>query len=100
MESKKMLLIGVIISIIFVIIGCVWLSVSMETLDKIAEELGVSEISIWNPPLPEYEVPGFEGNLAINIVIGILFTLFTLSVTFSVGKILKKKVDMRKVDNF
>jgi len=95
-----MLLIGVIISIIFVIIGCVWLSVSMETLDKIAEELGVSEISIWNPPLPEYEVPGFEGNLAINIVIGILFTLFTLSVTFSVGKILKKKVDMRKVDNF
>jgi hypothetical protein len=100
MESKKMLLIGVIISIIFVIIGCVWLSVSMETLDKIAEELGASEISIWNPPLPEYEVPGFEGNLAINIVIGILFTLFTLSVTFSVGKILKKKVDMRKVDNF
>jgi len=95
-----MLLIGVIISIIFVIIGCVWLSVSMETLDKIAEELGVSEISIWNPPLPEYEVPGFEGNLAINIVIGILFTLFTLSVTFSVGKILKKKVDRRKVDNF
>jgi len=99
MENKKILLIGIITSIIFVIVGCVWLSTSIETLDKIAEELGASEISIWNPPLPEYEVPGFEGNLAINIVIGVLFTLFTLLVTLGVGKALRKKVNVSKVDN-
>lgn len=91
MESKKMVIAGIIISIIFVIVGCVWLSTSTETLDKVAEELGAFEASIWTPPLPDYELPGFEGNLIANIIVGILFTLITFLIAFGAGKALRKK---------
>jgi hypothetical protein len=91
MESKKMLIIGIVVSIIFVIIGCILLSTSAETLDKVAEELGVSEVSIWTSPLPDYELPGFEGNLIMNISIGVLFTLTVLLITFMVGKALRRR---------
>ncbi|MBS7655758.1 hypothetical protein KEJ50_04565 [Candidatus Bathyarchaeota archaeon] len=92
MKSKKMIIAGMIVSIIFVIVGCVWLSASAETLDKVAEELEAFESPIWNPPLPDYELPGFEGNLIVNIGIGILFTLIIFTVAFGVGKVLQKSV--------
>jgi amino acid transporter len=91
MEDKNIVIIGIIISIIFVIIGCLWLSISTETLDKIAEELEAKEFSIWNPPLPDYELPEFEGNLIINILIGISFTFITFLISFELGKFLRKK---------
>jgi hypothetical protein len=91
MENKKMIIVGIIASIIFVIVGCALLSTSAETLDKIAEELGASEVSIWNPPLPDYEMPGFEGNLIANIGIGVLFTVIIFLITFGLGKALKRR---------
>ncbi|MBS7657737.1 MAG: PDGLE domain-containing protein [Candidatus Bathyarchaeia archaeon] len=91
MENRKMIIFGIIISIIFVIVGCIWLSVSVETLDKIAEKFEATEISIWNPPLPDYALPGFEENVMLNISVGILFTLITFLVSFGVGKALGRK---------
>ena len=91
MENKKMIIIGIIVSIIFVIVGCALLSTSAETLDKIAEELGASEASIWYPPLPDYEIPGFEGNLIANIGISVLFTLITFLIAFGLGKALRRR---------
>ncbi len=89
--SKKLLIVGIIISAFFVIIGCVWLSLSAETLDEVAEHFGASESPVWTPPIPDYEIHGLEGNLAANITIGILFTSLILGVTFAVGKALKAK---------
>lgn len=91
MENRKMIIFGIIISIIFVIVGGVWLSVSAETLDKIAEEFEATEISIWNPPLSDYTLPGFEENVMVNIGVGILFTLITFLIAFGVGKALRRK---------
>lgn len=89
--TKKLLAAGITISIIFVVIGCVWLSLSIETLDEVAEHFGSSESPVWTPPIPDYEIPGLEGNVAANISIGIVFTLLTLGVAFAAGKALKAK---------
>lgn len=91
MESKKMLAIGLIASVVFVVVGCALLAYSAETLDKVAEELGASETQLWNPPIPDYELPGFEGNLTINIIIGVIFTLVVFAAALGAGKALKKR---------
>lgn len=88
-ESKKLLTAGIIASAVFVVIGCVWLSLSVETLDQVAEQFGLSESPVWTPPLPDYEIPGLEGNVIANVLVGILFTLVVLGVTLAVGKALK-----------
>lgn len=90
-ENKRIFMLGIIVSIIFVIAGCMWLSYSAETLDEIAKHFGASESSVWTPPLPDYEIPGLEGNLAVNTVVGIVFTLLTLAFALVVGKVLKAK---------
>jgi len=90
-QRRKLLAVSITISIIFVVIGCVWLSFSAETLDEVAERFGASESPAWTPPIPDYALPGFEGNVVANISIGIVFTLLTLGVIFSVGKVLEAK---------
>ncbi len=91
MKYEKLAIVGIIISIIFVIIGCTWLSLSAETFDEIAEKFGAKENLIWNPPLPDYEMPGFEGNLLINTIIGIIFTILTFIAAYGIGNLLKSK---------
>jgi hypothetical protein len=90
-ESKRMITIGIIVSLVFVIIGCTYLSLSQETLDKVAEEFGLSESSLWSPPLPDYELPGLEGNIFANIAIGIFSILMILAFTFAIGNVLKAR---------
>lgn len=89
--SKKLATVGIIVSIIFVVIGCVSLSLSAETLDEVAEHFGASESTVLPSPIPDYEIPGLEGNVATNIFIGVVFTLLTLGVTFAAGKVLKQR---------
>ena len=90
-ENKRIFMVGMMVSIIFVILGCVWLSLSSETLDEVAEHFGASESPVWTPPIPDYEIPGLEGNRVTAIIVGITFTLLTLGVTLVVGKTLKSK---------
>jgi len=85
-KDKSLILIGIIISVFFVIVGAVWLSQSAETLDEVAEHFGVGATSIWNPPIPDYEISGYEGNIPMNITVGIVFTLLVFGVTLVVGK--------------
>ncbi|HID17447.1 TPA: hypothetical protein EYP26_04045 [Candidatus Bathyarchaeota archaeon] len=91
MESKRMLVIGLAISVVFVVIGCALLATSAETLDEIAEKLGASETSFWNPPIPDYELPGFEGNVIVNIMIGVLFTLLVFAAALGAGEALRRR---------
>ncbi len=90
-KDKKLLAAGISIALVFVVIGCVWLSLSAETLDEVAESFGSSESPLWNPPLPDYEIPGLEGNAAANIMLGAAFTLLILGTTFAAAKALKTK---------
>ena len=90
-ENKRTFMVGMMVSIIFVILGCVWLSLSAETLDEVAEHFGASESPVWTPPIPDYEIPGLEGSVVTAIIVGVTFTLLTLGVTLVVGKTLKSK---------
>ena len=87
-KSKRMILSGIVICAVFVVLGTLWLSLSVETFDEIAERFGASESPVWSPPIPDYEIPGFEGNVQSNIAIGIVFTLIVLGVTLAVGRFL------------
>lgn len=88
-RNATLVAVGLMFAVVFVLVGVLVLSMSAETLDEIAEKFVVSESSVYEPPLPDYEVPGFEGNTAVNIVLGITFALLTLLVTFAIGKALK-----------
>jgi len=90
-RSMKLVAVGVVFAAGFVMVGVLVLSMSAETLDEVAEKFGVGESPIYEPPLPDYELPGFEGNAAVNILLGMTFTLLTLLVTFLIGKALKSK---------
>lgn len=88
-EDRRIILVGIVVSIIFVVAGCAWFSLASERLDAIAEHFGAQESPILTPPLRDYEIPGLEGNIVVNIALGILFTLVVLGVTLLVGKGLK-----------
>jgi uncharacterized membrane protein len=85
MEKKYKLMIGgFIVAAVFVAIGVVALGFANETLDVIAEMFGAPEWEIWFPPFPDYEIPGFEGNMITNFILGIGFTVLILVLTFGV----------------
>ncbi len=83
MEQKyKLILGGVLIAILFVAIGVIWLGFANETLDIIANLFGAPEWELWIPPFPDYEIPGLEGVLLSNFLLGIVFVVFILGITF------------------
>jgi len=85
MEKKYKLMIGgFIVAASFVAIGVVVLGFANETLDMIAEMFGAPELEIWFPPFPDYEIPGFEGNMITNFILGIGFTVLILVLTFCI----------------
>lgn len=88
---KRLEVIGLIVAFVFVLIGVVWLSNSVETLDVKAEQLGAEENPVYEAPLPDYTVPGIEENLTVNLLLGIFSTLVIFGVTLGIGKILARK---------
>ena len=93
-RDRNLVLARLLVIVIAVLVGSIWLARSTETLDKVAERFGAKESPIWNPPLPDYEAPGFEGNTVLNVLIGIVFGLVVFGVTMSIGRVLgaKRKV--------
>ncbi len=93
-RDRHLVLTGLLVIVISVLVGSIWLAQSTETLDEVAERFGAEESPIWNPPLPDYEAPGFEGNTVLNVLIGIAFGLVVFGVTMSIGRVLgtNKKV--------
>jgi hypothetical protein len=73
---------GFIIAIVFVAIGVIWLGYANETLDILAEILGAPEWSFWNPPFPDYGIPGLEGISLFNFLLGIISVVVVLGITF------------------
>ncbi len=88
-KDKQMLAIGLTLATIFVILGVLVFSYSMETLEVQAEELGAQESNLYQAPFPDYMIPGFE-NEAGSILLGILSTLAIFGVALGVGALLKK----------
>jgi hypothetical protein len=89
-KNQKTIIVGFAVSLIFVVLGVFCFSYAMETLDVKAEELGAEEQTVYEPPLPDYTIPGLE-NEASALLLGISSTLLLFAVGFVVAKILPKK---------
>ncbi len=87
-QKYKLILGGALIAIIFVAIGVVWLGFANETLDVIASLFGAPEWELWIPPFPDYEIPGLEGVLLSNFLLGIVFVALILGITFGLMRLL------------
>ncbi|MFX1565007.1 MAG: hypothetical protein ACFFCH_03350 [Promethearchaeota archaeon] len=89
MEQKyKLILGGFIVAVVFVVIGVLWLGFANETLDLIAELFGAPEWELWIPPFPDYEIPGLEGVMLSNFLLGIVFVAIICFITFGLMWIL------------
>ncbi|MCW4001467.1 MAG: cobalamin biosynthesis protein CbiN [Candidatus Bathyarchaeota archaeon] len=89
-KNKKTLLVGLTVAIIFVILGVFCFSYAMETLDVKAEELGAEEQPVYEPPLPDYTIPGLENEWGA-LLLGITSTLLLFGVGLGAAVLLKKK---------
>ncbi|MFX1341609.1 MAG: hypothetical protein ACFFAL_02840 [Promethearchaeota archaeon] len=89
MERKYLLIIGgIVVAIVLVAIGVIWLGYANETLDVLAHMWGAPEWNFWIPPFPDYEIPGFEGIMFSNFLLGILFVVVILVATFGLMRLL------------
>jgi hypothetical protein len=88
--SKLVIHMGIIVSLMAVLIGTIWLPQSHETLEEIAERLGIRESPLWSPPMPDYEITSLKGNSIARILLGFVAALLVLGVTFVIGKGLRK----------
>jgi len=89
-KTHKTLIIGLAVAMIFVLVGVFALSYSMETLDRQAEQLGVEEHPVYEPPFPDYAIPGIDsvwGALAI----GVAGTLLLFGVGLAAAKVLRMR---------
>lgn len=89
-KNQKTLIFGLAISLLFVSLGTFVFSYAMETLDVKAEELGAEEQPIYEPPLPDYTIPGLENEWG-TLLLGIASTLLLFIAGFTVAKLLNKK---------
>jgi amino acid transporter len=89
-RNQKTVIIGLVFCVIFVLVGVFIFSNAMETLDVKAEELGAEENPIYEPPLPDYSIPGLE-NEGGAILLGVASTVLLFIAGFAVAKILSKK---------
>jgi ABC-type antimicrobial peptide transport system permease subunit len=89
-KNNKTIISGLTAAIIFVLIGVFFLSYAMETLDVKADELGAEENPIYEPPLPDYVIPGLDNPL-VSALLGIASTLLIFGVALAVAKLLNKK---------
>jgi amino acid transporter len=88
--SRKTLIFGLTVALVFVMAGVFCFSYALETLDVKAEELGVAEQPIYEPPFPDYSIVGFENQWGA-LVVGIASTLLLFGVGLVVAKVLNKK---------
>ncbi|MCQ5377360.1 MAG: hypothetical protein NO516_04835, partial [Candidatus Methanomethylicia archaeon] len=87
-DVKRLVAIGLVASILFVVVGTLFLSYAMETLDVMAEELGIFGENLLASPFPEYVILGYEDNVAASIALGVASTFLLFAVAWGVGKIL------------
>jgi hypothetical protein len=88
--SKLIMLMGIIVSLVAVLMGTIWLPQSHETLEKMAERLGIRESPLWSPPMPDYEITSSKGNSIARILPGFVAALLVLGLTFVIGKGIRK----------
>jgi len=85
---NKVVLAGIAIGALFAIAGVLWLSTSMETLDEIAEQLGVKGFNLWNPLFPDYAVPGHKESVGATLALSLVSIAIVFRAAYLVAKLL------------
>jgi hypothetical protein len=89
-KNRNTIIVGLTVAFIFVLVGVFCFSYAMETLDVKAEELGVEENPVYEPPLPDYTIPGFDNEWGA-LLLGITSTILLFVAGLAVAKVLSKK---------
>jgi hypothetical protein len=89
-NGHKTVTIGLAVAMVFVLVGVFVLSYSFETLDKQAGQLGAEEQPVYNPPFPDYNIPGSD-NIWGALIVGIVGTLLLFGAGLGVAKLMRKK---------
>jgi hypothetical protein len=89
-KNQKTVIVGLVVALVFVLIGVLALSYSMETLDKQAEQLGAEEKPFYEAPFADYLIPGLD-DVTGGLIIGIIGTLLLFVVSFAIARTLSKK---------
>jgi protein-S-isoprenylcysteine O-methyltransferase Ste14 len=89
-KRQKTIIIGLAVALIFVLIGVFFLSYSMETLDKQAEQLGAEEKPVYTAPFADYAIPGLNSVWGA-LIVGVIGTILLFIVSLVVAKLLRKK---------
>jgi len=87
----KALIAGIAVAALFATAGVLWLSTSMETLDEIAEQLGVKGYGLWNALFPDYAVPGHEGSVWVTLALSLASIAMVFCAAYLVGRLLIAK---------
>jgi hypothetical protein len=94
-KEQKTIIIGLVVAMIFVLVGVFVLSNSMETLDKQAEQLGVEENPIYQAPFADYSISSMN-NVWGGLLVGVGGTLLIFIASLAVAKILNKKKSLTR----
>jgi ABC-type phosphate/phosphonate transport system permease subunit len=89
-KNQKTVIVGLVVALVFVFVGVLIFSYSMETLDKQAEQLGAQENPVFEPPFPDYLITGLD-DVSGGILIGIIGTVVVFALSFAAAKVLSKK---------
>jgi len=89
-RKQKTLIIGLAVALIFVLIGVFFLSNSMETLDKQAEQLGAQEKPVYTAPFSDYTIPGLDSVWGA-LIVGVVGTILLFVVSLVAAKLLRRR---------
>ena len=88
--DRNTIIIGLVLAVVFVVVGNLVFAYAMETLDVKAEELEVTGENILAAPFPDYVIQGFENEWG-GILLGIIATLAIFVVTLGIANLLRKE---------
>lgn len=90
-KESKLVIVGLIAAVVFVVVGVVALGFANETLDVIARLFGMPDWEVWFPPLPDCGIPGLGQNVIATLFLGVGFTVLVLVVTFAVMRLVTRR---------
>ncbi|MCX8182415.1 MAG: hypothetical protein N3D12_04795 [Candidatus Methanomethyliaceae archaeon] len=85
----KWILCGLMSALVFVLLGTFVFYESNETLDMVAERLGVIGENLLTAPFPEYTFPWFD-SVWVSLMLGMISTIIIFTITYGIGKLLAK----------
>lgn len=93
-SNKKLVLGGLVVALVFVVLGTFVLSYAYETFDMKAEELGAEEQPIFEAPFADYTLGGSD-NQWVALIVGVAATFLLFLGGIAAAKVFQKKKSVK-----